>query len=233
MLTQTWTVKDPYLQLSSVTDSQTSNGQVIAERRLEFEDLVARNLPSFRRLAMRLLRNAEDAEDAVQDALLSAFKNLAQFKGCSQMSTWLKAIIANAARMRLRRGARCHMIALEEGAGEGRMTISQMLADPGPTPEESVEQCQLSQLVTKLIGGLPYPQRAALRLRSDDFSIRKAAEVLGVPVGTVKARLARGRANVVERFLKATTSRITAPDSKARRTTYVSGRQVVRGQIQT
>jgi RNA polymerase sigma factor (sigma-70 family) len=64
------------------------NGQVIAERRLEFEDLVTRLLPSFRRLAMRLLRNTEDAEDAVQDALLSAFKNIARFEGRAQMSTW-------------------------------------------------------------------------------------------------------------------------------------------------
>jgi RNA polymerase sigma factor (sigma-70 family) len=54
---------------------------VIAARRLEFEDLVARHLPSFRRLAMRWLGNSEDAEDVVQDALLSAFTNLARFEG--------------------------------------------------------------------------------------------------------------------------------------------------------
>jgi RNA polymerase sigma-70 factor (ECF subfamily) len=221
MQTRALTFKDPCL-----------NGQVIAERRLEFEDLVTRLLPSFRRLAMRLLRNTEDAEDAVQDALLSAFKNIARFEGRAQMSTWLMAIIANAARMKLRRRPQCHMVALEEGTEERRWTISQMLADYRPTPEESVERCQLSELVTKLIGGLPDSQRSALRLRCDDFSIGEVAERLGVPVGTVKARLVRGRAKLMERFHKATSatrSRILGPDSESRRRSYVSSRRVVRG----
>lgn len=221
MQTRALTLKDPCL-----------NGQVIAERRLEFEDLVTRLLPSFRRLAMRLLRNTEDAEDAVQDALLSAFKNIARFEGRAQMSTWLIAIITNAARMKLRRRPRCHMVALGEDLEERCWTISQMLADHRPTPEESVERCQLSELVTKLIGGLPDSQRSALRLRCDDFSIGEVAEVLGVPVGTVKARLARGRARLMERFHKATSdtrSRILGPDSESRRRSFVSGRRVVRG----
>lgn len=213
MRTRALTLKDPCL-----------NSQVIAERRLEFEDLATRLLPSFRRLAMRLLRNAEDAEDAVQDALLSAFKNITRFEGRAQMSTWLMAIIANAARMKLRHRPRCHMIAIEEGLEERCSAISQILADHRPTPEESVERCQLSELVTKLIGGLPDSQRLALRLRCDDFSIREVAEVLDVPVGTVKARLARGRAKLMERFHKATSatrSRISGPDSKARSTPLI------------
>jgi RNA polymerase sigma-70 factor, ECF subfamily len=203
------------------------NGQVIAERRLEFDDLATRLLPSFHRLAMRVLRNTDAAEDAVQDALLSAFKNIARFEGRAQMSTWLMAITANAARMKLRRRPRCHMVPLEEGPEEPRWNISQILADHGPTPEESVERCQLSKLVTKLIGDLPDSQRSALHLRCDDFSIREVAEVLGVPVGTVKARLARGRAKLIERFHKATSatrSRILGPDSKARSKPYSSAR---------
>ena len=216
MQTRALTLKDPCL-----------NSQVIAERRLEFEDLVTRLLPSFRRLAMRLLRNTEDAEDAVQDALLSAFKNIARFEGRAQMSSWLMTIITNAARMKLRRRPRCQMVALEEDSEERRWTASQMLADHRPTPEESVERCQLSELVTKLIGGLPDPQRSALRLRCDDFSIREVAQVLGVPVGTVKARLARGRAKVMQRFHKATSAtrfRILGLDSKARSKPYSSAR---------
>jgi RNA polymerase sigma-70 factor (ECF subfamily) len=225
MQTRALTLEHPGLP-SMIADWQTLNGQMMAERRREFEDLVARNLPSFRRLAMRWLRNAEDAEDAVQDALLSAFKNIARFEGRAQMSTWLMAIIANAARMKLRRRPRCHMVALEEGPEELRWTISQMLADHRPTPEERVERCQLSELVTKLIGGLPDSQSAALQLRRDDFSIVEVAEVLGVPVGTVKARLARGRAKLMERFHKVTSasrSRILGPDSKTRSKPYSSG----------
>lgn len=186
---------------------------------MEFEDLATRLLPRFRRLAMRLLRNTEDAEDAVQEALLSAFKNIARFEGRAQMSTWLTTIIVNAARMKLRRRPRCHMVLLEEGPEERGWTISHVLVDDRPTPEESVERGQLSKLVTKLIGGLPDSQRSVLRLRCDDLSLGEAAEILGMPVGTVKARLARGRTKLMERFHKATSatrSRMLGPDPKAR-----------------
>lgn len=230
------TLKDPCLQPSIVPDWQKLNGRVMAERQLEFEDLVARNLSSFRRFAMHRMRNTEDAEDAVQDALLSAFKNIGQFEGRAQMSTWLMSIVANAIRMQLRRRPRSHMVSLEDSPEKYQWTISQMLADRRPTPEESVEQWQLCQLVTRMIGGLPRSQRVTLRLMCDGFSIKKTAEALGVPVGTVKARLARGRAKLVERFHKATRatiSRMSSFNSKNRRKPYSSRRVgLMMGQVQ-
>ena len=69
----------------------------------EMEDVLSRRLPSLYRSAYRFLGNAADAEDAVQDALLSAYKHLDQFRGQSQMSTWLTVIVGNCARMQLRR----------------------------------------------------------------------------------------------------------------------------------
>ena len=201
--------------------TQTLNrGPLVTERRVEFEDLLTRDLPRFRRLAMHWLRNAEDAEDAVQDALLSAFKNIAQFQGRAQMSTWLNAIVTNAARMKLRRRPRCQMLSLDQVPEKCDCTISEMLADPRPTPERTAEQCQLSELVTELIGNLPHSQRAALRLRQrHDFSVGEAAETLGVPVGTLKAQIARGRAKLMERLHKAThiRKRISDTDSKSKR----------------
>ena len=72
----------------------------------ELQDVIARRLSALRRTAYRLLRNTADAEDAVQDALLSACKHLHQFRGDSQISTWLSAIVFNSARMQLRRHSR-------------------------------------------------------------------------------------------------------------------------------
>ena len=69
----------------------------------QMHEVLSRSLPSFYRKAYRQLGNAADAEDAVQDALLSAYKHLDQFKGQAQMSTWLTAIVINSARMQLRR----------------------------------------------------------------------------------------------------------------------------------
>jgi len=188
-------------------DTRRVSGEASPERLREFENILSHGLPRLRRMAMRWLRNPEDAEDAVQDALLSAFKNIARFEGRAQMSTWLMAIVTNALRMRLRRRPRHQILSLDEGPSDSQWTPGELLVDPGPTPEQSFEQCELREIVAKLICKLPASQRAALRLRQrDDFSIRSAAETLGVPVGTVKARLARGRAKLMERFHKATSA---------------------------
>ncbi len=86
----------------------------------EMQDVLSRSLPSFYRKAYRQLGNAADAEDAVQDALLSAYKHLDQFKGQAQMSTWLTAIVINSARMQLRRRPRQIHLSLDERFGEER-----------------------------------------------------------------------------------------------------------------
>jgi RNA polymerase sigma-70 factor (ECF subfamily) len=69
----------------------------------DMQDVLSRYPPSFYRAAYRYLGNAADAEDAVQDALLSAWRNLGQFKGQAKMSTWLTTIVMNSALTQLRR----------------------------------------------------------------------------------------------------------------------------------
>jgi len=178
------------------------------ERRKEFENILSHALPRFRRIAMRWLRNPEDAEDAVQDAMLSAFTHIARFDGRAQMSTWLTTIVINAVRMQIRRRPRVQMVSLDQSPREDQQPPAELLADPKPTPEQTLEQCELCELAIKLTAGLPASQRAALRLRQrDDFSTRKAAEKLQIPQGTLKARLARGRVKLMERFRKATETR--------------------------
>jgi RNA polymerase sigma-70 factor, ECF subfamily len=185
-------------------DTRKVSGEATPERRREFENILSNGLPRLRRMAMRWLRNPEDAEDAVQDALLSAFKNIARFEGRAQMSTWLVAIVTNALRMRLRRGPRHQILSLNDSSSDSQWTPAELLVDPRPTPEQSFEQWELREIVANLICTLPASQRAALRLRQRDVSIRSAAETLGLPVGTVKARLTRGRAKLIAKFRKAT-----------------------------
>src|SRR3989454_3192702 len=86
----------------------------------EMEDVLSRRLPSFYRSAYRFLGNPADAEDAVQEALFSAYKHLDQFRGQSQMSTWLTAIVSNCARMQLRRRPSQIHVSLDERIGEER-----------------------------------------------------------------------------------------------------------------
>ncbi len=84
----------------------------------ELQDAFSRCLPLLHRTVYRYLGNAADAEDAVQDALLSAYKHLDQFRGQAQMSTWLVAIVSNCARLQLRRRPRQIHVSLNEQFGD-------------------------------------------------------------------------------------------------------------------
>ena len=183
--------------------AQEFTTEASAERCQEFENILPHALPRFRSIAARWLGNHEDAEDAVQDAMLSAFTHIASFNGRAKMSTWLTAILINAVRMQIRRRPRVRMLSFDHSSKEGLPTISEGLMDPRPTPEKTLEQLELYELAIKLTRGLVPSQRTALRLRQqNDFSIRRTARRLGIPEGTFKAQLARGRAKLAERFHK-------------------------------
>ncbi len=161
----------------------------------ELHDVLAKSLPSLQRSAYRLLGNAAEAEDAVQDALLSACKHLDQFRGESQISTWLTAIVFNSARMRLRRRRRQVLVSLDERTGEDQQySIADRLPSRGPNPEEEFRNYELTghlqQSITRLS---PTLLRTYQLCDMDGLSTREIGEMLGIPSGTVKARLARAR----------------------------------------
>src|SRR6202048_1326785 len=86
--------------------------------------------------ALRVLGNAEDAEDALQDGLLSAYRNLKRFEGRSQFSTWLTRIVINAALMRRRSAKARPAVSLDEKPSDEQPAVSERYADDGPSPEE-------------------------------------------------------------------------------------------------
>src|SRR5260370_21705861 len=111
----------------------------------QLTDVIVRHLARFRRIALRLLGNIADAEDAVQDAFLSAFTHLDQFGGQAKMSTWLTVIVINAARMKLRRRSRQAQISLDETHGEQNLLLAEMLPDHQTDPEEVCCRRELSE----------------------------------------------------------------------------------------
>jgi len=144
------------------------------------------------------LGNKADAEDAAQDALLSAFKHLNQFRGEAQLSTWLTAIVLNCVRMQIRKRSRHVHMSLESPIGEEQeYLVSDMLVDDRPSPED---ECHLSTLNSKLMQSaaqLSPSLRKTFHLRFvDHLSICETARVLGIPIGTVKAQTARARAKL-------------------------------------
>lgn len=176
----------------------------------ELHDVLAGRLPSLHRSAYRLLGNTADAEDAVQDALLSACAHLHQFRGESQIATWLTAIVFNSARMRLRSRRRHVHVSLDEEVGpDQHYSVCERLAGPGPSPEEQYRNRELTGHMRQLMTRLSPTLRRTFQLREmDGLSTRETAEILGITTGTVKAQLARARKKLKHLMQKALQPRL-------------------------
>jgi RNA polymerase sigma-70 factor (ECF subfamily) len=164
----------------------------------KFDEVLSRYLPSFQRMAFRKLGNAADAEDAVQDALLSAYKHLDQFRGGAQMSTWLTTIVINSARMQLRKRSNHVQESLDEPLDDEQQNcLSGRIADDSPNPEQVCRESELNERVRQFLSQMSAPLRKALQLRGvEGLTTHEAALILGVPDGTVKAQLTRARAKL-------------------------------------
>jgi RNA polymerase sigma-70 factor (ECF subfamily) len=187
----------------------------------ELSDVFSRYLPLLYKTAYRYLGNPADAEDAVQDALLSAYKHLDQFRGQAQISTWLVAIVNNCARMQLRKRPRQIHMSLDEQIGdEEGYTLADRLADRGPSPEEECRKAELHERIMQVTEELSPSLRKAFQLRDlDGLTTSETAQILGVVDGTVKAQVARARAKLTRLVRRALapqpSSSLTCPASPA------------------
>ncbi len=149
-----------------------------------FEQLVRRHRDRLWAVALRTAGDREEAADALQEALVKAYRSAASYRGDAQVTTWLHRIVVNACLDRLRRRAARPTVALPEQVEVRDPT------DPIGDRETAME-------IEAALAALPEDQRAALVLVDvHDLSVADAAEVLGVPVGTVKSRCSRGRARL-------------------------------------
>jgi len=169
------------------------------ERNLEeLHNAVSQYRPLLYRRAYRYLGNACDAEDAVQEALLSAFKHLDQFKGNAKMMTWLTSIVTNSALTQLRRRPRQPHSSLDERlTKEQNLRVSDTLVDIRPNPEDYCAISETHGQLMKDIGQLSPMLREAIQLRDfDELTTNEAAHILGVPESTLKTRVSRARARL-------------------------------------
>lgn len=164
-----------------------------------FESLVMPHWDALLRVTQRILRNREDAEDAVQSALLDAFRNLKRFQGRSRFSSWLTRIAMNAAFMRLRVRRREPAISLDEVFEGGEAQARIQILETGPNPEEECLSKDSHALIQQGLKKLKPLYVEVLHLCGiQDLSAKEAAGLLEVPVGTVKARLHRARAKLTQ-----------------------------------
>src|ERR1700733_7195927 len=183
---------------SNIGTEQRLDACILEKETLEMQDVLSECLPAFYRRAYRYLGNEADAEDAVQDALLSACRHLDQFKGQSKMSTWLTAIVINSALTQLRRRPRQTHPSLDEQFGEEPgYSLSERLADCRPSPEDECIKSELYEHLMHFVEELPPASRYAFQLRDlEGLTINEAAQILGVAEATVKAHVSRARARL-------------------------------------
>jgi RNA polymerase sigma-70 factor (ECF subfamily) len=157
-----------------------------------FGELVRRHRDRLWAVALRTLGDREEAADAVQDALVSAFRSAHTFRGQSAVTTWLHRITVNACLDRVRRASsrRTSPVADEQNLDT--------LMEPHESAEAPAERDELHRELLAALATLPIEQRAALVLVDmQGYPVAEAAAVLDVPIGTVKSRCARGRARLL------------------------------------
>jgi RNA polymerase sigma-70 factor (ECF subfamily) len=159
-----------------------------------FNELVLMYQDFLFRVAVNILHDEDAAEDVTQQAFLSAFRSLGTFRGGS-LRSWLCRILVNASYDELRRLSRAKILPLQEPNQDGEETGPILwLSDPDPSPEAQVETSEMLNAIKTCLEALPKHYRLVVSLVDvDGFSYDEAAEALGVPVGTIKSRLARAR----------------------------------------
>jgi len=166
-------------------------------------------------VALRTLRDPEEAADALQDAFISAFRAAANFRAESQVTTWLHRIVVNACLDRIRRRQARPTVPLPE-TGFNEPAV----------PRDSMSERETSLLVQEALGQLPEEQRAPIVLVDvEGYSVAETAQLLGIAEGTVKSRCARGRAKLAKVLghLRNPDAIANVPTSESKRAGRASG----------
>jgi RNA polymerase sigma-70 factor (ECF subfamily) len=167
-----------------------------AERRVRFEEMVRQHLDALYAAALRLVRNRADAEDLLQETLLKAWRSFHTFEEGTNARAWLFRILMNAHIDRYRKSTREPELSDVEDVGEfylySKVQESEQLRASGD-PEKLLEGI-MEHEVREALESLPEHFRSAVILADlQGFSYKEIADILGIPVGTVMSRLARGR----------------------------------------
>jgi RNA polymerase sigma-70 factor (ECF subfamily) len=165
------------------------------------EQIFSPHTTRLHRIALSILRNKEDAEDAVQDALCSAYARLRSFEGRSSFSTWLTRIVINSALMIRRRRKGRAETSLEESFDGKTERLGHGIVDAGPNPEEICRITEIHRIVAEGIRQLPPRLREAIQLvELDGLSPADSSQVLGIRQNTFKSRISRARQKIAHRL---------------------------------
>lgn len=160
----------------------------------EFLETAERRRPQLLRMARRLTQCNEDAEDVLQEAFMKAYKALARFRGESQMSSWLGAIVQNTAHEHLRSRRGRVFLSLEYLSKDDGDVVEINLPDPRKNPEETIESREIENILREEVSKLSFVCRRAIEVCSlNEESQADAARALNLSIATMKSRVFRGK----------------------------------------
>ena len=163
------------------------------ERMRTFQAAALPHLDDVYTLARYLMRNTQDAEDAVQECYLRALRHFDSYRGPA-MKPWLLAILRNVCNAEFARRSK-EEVPTDYSQDESLAEETPMWQEPQTSPEKTMVRQQDTATIRRLVAQLPDPFREAIVLREmNNLSYQEIAQVAGVPVGTVMSRLARARA---------------------------------------
>jgi RNA polymerase sigma-70 factor (ECF subfamily) len=166
-----------------------------------FEQLVKRYDRRLLRISQTVIRNREDSEDAVQEALLKAFQSLEKFREDSQFSTWMIRITVNESLMKLRKQRAHKEVSLDEDFESDGDALPVDVPDRAPNPEQLCWASELRDILARTVEELRPILRTVFVLRDvEGLSIEQTAQVLNLSQAAVKARLWRVRLHLRERL---------------------------------
>jgi len=162
---------------------------------LAFEELCEEHTAKLFKAAVRVTRNRQDAEDAVQDSLMRAFANIKNFQGRSRFSTWLTRIVINSGLMIRRKNGNAHEVSADEPPPSGEAPLHLQIPDPAPNPEQTYVQHERKRILHKAIARLRPRLRVVMEIRElRELPIKETARILDISVAAAKARFFHGRA---------------------------------------
>jgi RNA polymerase sigma-70 factor (ECF subfamily) len=190
--------RDLRTQAAALTDVELAS-RIAGRDQVAFETLMRRNNGKLFRVARAIVKDDAEAEDVLQDAYLEAFRQIGEFRGEAQLSTWLTRIVINQALMRLRRQKRERVVvpfragtdrAVERGPHE-----SEIVDEKAESPTDASMRAQARRMLERRIDELPVAFRTVFVMREvEDMSVEETAACLGIPPATVRTRLFRARA---------------------------------------
>jgi RNA polymerase sigma factor (sigma-70 family) len=161
--------------------------------RAAFESLMRRYNRRLYRLARATLRDRTEAEDALQDAYISAYRSIGQFRGDASLSTWLSRLVLNECFARMRRTARRRNV-VSIVSPSIPIESPPMIANEADSPYGALGRAQMRDLLERKVDELPENFRAVFVLRSvEELSVDETAGILGIPDETVRSRHFRAK----------------------------------------